>query len=159
MIFKTMALLITIGGVVFGQSITDVSKTKPEYSAIQNSVDNGYFTLVNDNQFLPNQPVTRAELAMILDRLDALASKAELSKSDIIELKDFSTSFKKYLLNDQQSSTKVSTDIDFVKTEQKTLNYDISRVEERLQGEETKNKDQDLLIWLGLGFGLFGVLR
>ena len=159
MIFKIVVSVICISGLMVGQSISDVSKNKPEYDAVQRSVDKGYFTLVNNKQFLPNQSVTRLELALILDRLDVLSSKAELSKSDIIELKDFSTSFKKYLLNDQQSSTEVNSDIDHVKSEQKTINYDISRLEETLQFEQKQNKDQDILIWVGLGLGLFGILR
>ncbi len=152
-------LILTMMVGVYGQSISDVSTSDATFPAIQKSIKKGYFTLVSGSKFLPNQSVTRAELALILNRLDALSSKAELSATDITELKDFSTSFKRYLTDTQQSSTQIGSDIGLVKTEQKTINYDISRVQDSLTRQESNNKNQDILIWSALGLGIIGLLN
>lgn len=140
-------------------SLSDVNAKDPAYNAIKSSVDNGYFTLVDGTKFLPNQSVTRKELAIIINRIENLNKKAELTSSEIIELKEFSTQFKSYLETQYNQKELVDSEVDFIKTEQKTINYDLSRMEESVQKVEKSRKEQDVFIWLGLGLGILGVLK
>lgn len=140
-------------------SLSDVNAKGPAYNAIKSSVDNGYFTLVDGTKFLPNQSVTRKELAIIINRIENLNKKAELTSSEIIELKEFSTQFKSYLETQYNQKELVDSEVDLIKTEQKTINYDLSRMEESVQKVENSRKEQDVFIWLGLGLGILGVLK
>lgn len=158
MIYKLL-LLLFIPLMLEADSLSDVNAKDPAYNAIKSSVDNGYFTLVDGTKFLPNQSVTRKELAIIINRIENLNKKAELTSSEIIELKEFSTQFKSYLETQYNQKELVDSEVDFIKTEQKTINYDLSRMEESVQKVEKSRKEQDVFIWLGLGLGILGVLK
>ena len=158
MIYKLL-LLLFIPLILEANSLSDVNAKDPAYNAIKSSVDNGYFTLVDGTKFLPNQSVTRKELAIIINRIENLNKKAELTSSEIIELKEFSTQFKSYLETQYNQKELVDSEVDFIKTEQKTINYDLSRMEESVQKVEKSRKEQDIFIWLGLGLGILGVLK
>ena len=114
---------------------------------------------MDGTKFLPNQTVTRKELAIIIDRINNLNKKAELTSAEIIELKEFSTQFKSYLETQYNQKELVDSEVGFVKNEQKTINYDLSRIEENIQKVEKSRKEQDVYIWLGLGLGILGVLK
>jgi len=159
LIFKVVGLFM-ISVVCFGQQkITDVPASDAAYPAIKRSVDKGYFTLMDGNKFLPEQGVNRKELALLLDRLDELTQKASLSAGDIIELKSFSKQFKGYMESQQNAKGFVDSEVNLIKTEQKTINYDISRVEDHIQQVEKTRKEQELYIWLGVGLGVLGLMR
>ena len=74
-------------------------------------------------------------------------------------LKAFSKQFKTYLESQQNQRGLVDSEVEQIKTEQKTLNYDMSRVEEHIQEVEKTRKEQELYIWLGLGLGILGLLK
>lgn len=158
LIFKIITIIFFTGS-IFAQSITDIESTDATYPAIKRSIDKGYFTLVEGNKFLPNQSVTRAELALVLDRMDNIANKASLSEKDISELKGFSSQFKTYLENQENSKGQMQTDVTLIKTEQKTVNYDMSRLEENIQNTEKKRQEQEIFVWVSLGLGILSVLK
>jgi septal ring factor EnvC (AmiA/AmiB activator) len=139
--------------------ITDVKTSDPSYSAVETAVDKGYFTLVDGTKFLPNQTVSRKELAIIIDRIDSLTKKTDLTADEIIELKGFSSQFKSYLESQENQREFVDTEVGQVKAEQKSINYDLSRVEDHIQQVEKTRKEQEIYIWLGLGLGILGVLK
>ena len=144
----------------FGQQkITDVPSSDAAYPAIKRTVEKGYFTLMDGTKFLPDQGVNRKELAILLDRMDTLTKKTALSANDIVELKSFSTQFKSYLEAQQNTKGLVDSEVTLIKTEQKTINYDISRVEDHIQQVEKTRKEQEIYIWLGVGLGVLGLLR
>ena len=160
LIYKISALLLIITAtLVAAPKISDVETSDPAFTAVSSSVDKGYFTLMDGSKFLPNQSVSRKELALLLDRVDALNKKSELSPNDLVELKAFSKQFKTYLESQQNQRGLVDSEVEQIKTEQKTLNYDMSRVEEHIQEVEKTRKEQELYIWLGLGLGILGLLK
>ena len=141
------------------QNITDVPTSDAAYPAIKRSIDSGYLTLMDGTKFLPDQNITRKEMALLLSRLDELSNSASLSDNDIIELKNFSKQFKGYLETQQNSKGLVDSEVALIKTEQKTLNYDMSRVEDHIQTVEKKRKEQEIYIWLGVGLGVLGLIK
>ena len=160
MIFKLFFLItITSWAVEAAPNISDVKTSDPAYSAVSASIDKGYITLVDGTKFLPNQSVTRKELAILIDRLDALTKKSGLSPNDIVELKDFSKQFKSYMESQQNQKGLVDSEVNQIKTEQQTINYDLSRVEDHIQKVEKNRKEQEVYIWLGLGLGILGILK
>ena len=160
MIFKLFFLItITSWAVEAAPNISDVKTSDPAYSAVSASIDKGYITLVDGTKFLPNQSVTRKELAILIDRLDALTKKSGLSPNDIVELKDFSKQFKSYMESQQNQKGFVDSEVNQIKTEQQTINYDLSRVEDHIQKVEKNRKEQEVYIWLGLGLGILGFLK
>ena len=151
LIFKTICLIIAITGVLSAApDISDVKTSDPAYSAVSASIDKGYITLVDGTKFLPNQSVTRKELAILIDRLDALTKKSGLSPNDIVELKDFSKQFKSYMESQQNQKGFVDSEVNQIKTEQQTINYDLSRVEDHIQKVEKNRKEQEVYIVLFL---------
>ena len=53
----------------------------------------------------------------------------------------------------------VDSEVNQIKTEQLTINYDLSRVEDHVQQVEKNNKEQQVYIWIGLGLGILGLLK
>ena len=89
LIFK-LWLILGLSVTVFSQqNITDVPTSDAAYPAIKRSIDSGYLTLMDGTKFLPDQNITRKEMALLLSRLDELSNSASLSDNDIIELKFF----------------------------------------------------------------------
>lgn len=159
LIFK-LWLILGVSVTVFSQqNITDVPTSDAAYPAIKRSIDSGYLTLMDGTKFLPDQNITRKEMALLLSRLDELSNSASLSDNDIIELKNFSKQFKGYLETQQNSKGLVDSEVALIKTEQKTLNYDMSRVEDHIQTVEKKRKEQEIYIWLGVGLGILGLMK
>ena len=159
MIYRLFLLILLTPLIVEAAKLSDIDSKDPAYPAVKSAIDNRYFTLVDGTKFLPNQTVTRKELAIIIDRINNLNKKAELTSAEIIELKEFSTQFKSYLENQYNQKELVDSEVGFVKNEQKTINYDLSRIEENIQNIEKARKEQDVYIWLGLGLGILGVLK
>ncbi len=159
MIYKYLIILVVSISCFAQQRISDVSASDAAYPAIQRTVDNGHFTLVDGSKFLPNQPVTRKELALLLDRMDSITQKASLTSNEMIELKNFSTQFRSYLEDQQNSKGVVDSEVSQVKKEQKTINYDISRLEEHIQDVEKTRKEQEIYIWVGLGLGVLSLFN
>ena len=159
MIFKSLLVLILTVSCLAQQKISDVPASDAAYPAIQRTVDKGHFTLVEGSKFLPNQTVTRKELALLLDRMDELNQKASLTSTEIVELKDFSQQFRSYLENQQNSKGLMDSEVTQIKNEQKTINYDISRLEDNIQGVEKIRKEQEIYIWVGLGLGILSLFN
>tara|TARA_S200000501_G_C20484207_1_gene595258 strand:+ start:167 stop:649 length:483 start_codon:yes stop_codon:yes gene_type:complete len=157
LIFKYLVLLIISVSCFGQQKISDVPASDAAYPAIQRTVDKGHFTLVEGSKFLPNQSVTRKELALLLDRMDELNEKATLTSTEILELKNFSKQFRSYLEDQQNSKGMVDSEVMQIRKEQKTINYDISRVEEHVQEVEKTRKEQEIYIWAALGLGVLSL--
>ena len=129
--------------VVLSATISDISNTDPAYPAAQQGVKKGYFQLVDDTKFLPNQPVTRKEMAIMMAQLDSMMKKGQLSAEDASTIRGFSKQFKDYLAGQDKNSKGLGTDVERIKSEQKSLHYDISAVEDHLQQVEKNHKEKD----------------
>ena len=141
------------------KNITDIASSDASYPAIKRSIEKGYFSLMDGTKFLPDQTVSRKELAILLDRMDALNSKASLSQSDAESLKKFSEQFKTYLESQQNEKGVVDSEVSQIKTEQKTVNYDISRVEDHALRVEKKTKRTRYLHLVGAWVGVLGLMK
>ena len=159
LIFKSLILLLLTITCFAQQRITDVPASDAAYPAIQRTVDKGHFTLADGSKFLPNQTVTRKEMALLLDRMDQLNQKASLTSGEIVELKNFSKQFRSYLEDQQNSKGLVDSEVTQIKKEQKTINYDISRLEDNIQQVEKIRKEQEIYIWVGLGLGVLSLFK
>ena len=142
---------------VIGQGFSDVSDKDPAFGAIQHSIQSGYLTVLDNNTFLPDGNVTRKEMALMLEKLDAIANKG-LTKNDIVELKQLSKTFKGYLQLQQNTTGSLSSDIGFIKTEQQSVQYDMTKIQDLLQQRESQLKQQEVLIWVAIGVGILGVV-
>ena len=157
-IIKAWSIILGVSVLSWGADIQDVQASDPAYLAIQSSVNKGYFTLVKDGEFLPNQPVTRKELAVLLQRIDTINKTASLSTTDLIALQSFSEQFKRYLESQENETGAVSSQVGQIRTEQKTINYDLSRLQDQLSQTEKKQNEQTPYIWAGIGLGVLGIL-
>lgn len=156
---RVWILLMSLNVFVIAQKISDVQSADAAYSAIKHSLDNGYFTLFDNQAFMPNHSVTRSEMALILQRLDVLTKKNGLSNADLVELKAFSNRFKSYLEQQKTSSNHVGTEVSLLQDEQKTIHYDMSRLTDQVQHVEEKHNQQQLLLWVAIGLSSIAVLK
>ena len=79
---------------VFANTINDISKSSPEYNAISQSIKRGYFNLHNNLHFNPQAPISRKEMALILQKLHQNQAKApHLNTSNLQELSHLSKTY------------------------------------------------------------------
>lgn len=156
-----LGILLGLSVAVNAQTISDVSVKDSSYPAISRAVKEGYLPLYNDDSFLGGQPVSRREMAVIIEKMlsDSDQQTLNFSRGDIQELKTLLKAFKTYM-SDYDSAAKVSRlSIAKVENEQKVLNTDLSRMNETLtQKMETMKKEQqeqNFLMWIGIGAAAF----
>jgi len=138
-------------------AISDVAKTDASYSAIEQAISKGYLSIFDNDQFLPDKPLTRRELALILQKVEA--TQLDLSKSEIQELKRLSQSFKKYLADQDASAGLLGDRMKAAEQEQKVLHYDLSKAHEEIESLKKENQTQQLWIWGALALGIVGALK
>ena len=152
-----IALIFSLNGWA-SSPIQDVSPSDPAYGIMTSTVKKDYFSLVDGKNFLPNQSVTRKELALIVNRLDELIEQSQASDSDMRELRDFSRQFKTYLMTMDSRYTTIQGDINQIQTEQKTLHYDASQLHDTIESLKKSQANQTTFIWLGIGLGVLGII-
>ena len=113
---------------------------------------------MDGSKFLPNQSVSRKELALLLDRVDALNKKSELSPNDLVELKAFSKQFKTYLESQQNQRGLVDSEVEQIKTEQKALST-TCHVLKNTSRSRKKQKRTRTLHLVGTGIGCFRLVK
>ena len=154
--------------------ISDVAESNPNYSAIQQVVQEGYLPLNEASAFKPSTPITRLEASIILDKLLSKldSSGATLSKADLQELSNLSRSFKALLADQEQQNLSFRRDIDALKKEQTVIQHDLSTAYGTFDtfGEDAqklikrnaefiddyaqfkqKTYDQQVYMWIGIG--------
>jgi len=131
--FKFILLtLLLIPTYATAQLIPDVPLRDPYYNVISDAVKKGYFQLNTANQFNPSEPVSRRDLAFILDRLLSSESETELSKVQVQELVNLAKTFKLYTLNTEKRSIDLESSAGRLGQEQTVLHTDISRLSDRV---------------------------
>jgi hypothetical protein len=63
------------------QSFKDVPSTDPNYKAIEQAVKRGYLSFYQDQQFQPDKPLSRKEMALIIQKISLELDKFSQSGS------------------------------------------------------------------------------
>ncbi len=144
--------------------ISDVPKSDPAYPAIQRSISSGYLPTYG-NEFRPDEPVSRKEVALLIDRLLSLLDKgpANLNDAEKQELGNLSKTYKQYLSTLELTVNDHSSRLGKAEAEQETLRFDVSKTQSELQDriEELKieNRKQHKFMILGIiGAAIVGLL-
>lgn len=148
----------SLGTLLNAQSLQDVQKKDPAYSAIQRSVTSGLLPLSSDNQFMPAKPVTRKEMALIIDRFQVLKKKFPLTQSEMMQLSELASSLKKTLMTQNTASNSVFEQFKNIQSEQKTLHYDLSRMTEEVSRLRQESVEQKKWLWIGFAVAAVGWL-
>jgi len=156
-----MSLMIVLSTTTMGQTISDVSKTDAGYNAISNSVKNGYLSLNNKDTFLGQQPVTRREMALIIEKLlyDTDQQELNLTRNDIQEMKTLLKAFKSYMANYDSGLKTSALSLSKIEDEQKTLNLEMSRLNDnwrdKLNEMKIEQEKQTMYLWFGVAAAAF----
>ncbi len=149
--------ILLITAVASYGTIQDVSVSNRSYDSIQKALDTGYMTLDNKNQFRPTQPISRQDMAVIIQKLDTKLKHRyfNLSQSDFEELLYLSGSFKTYIVNVESditqltdAQTALTADLMNLRSSHDTL----AREHLMLQQQETQTR------WLAVGAGLLSII-
>lgn len=154
-------LLCLMPTLILAQSISDVPRTDPAFFAVSRSVREGYLSLFEGDIFQGQQPVSRKELAIIIDKLlssdlnqnNESNTNAAVTKADMQELKNFMRSYKKYVMDNETTSKLSESRLVLTEGEQKVLNTDISKLNSLnndLKSEIASLKQEQLYLWIGV---------
>jgi hypothetical protein len=147
-----MTIMMAVNGVC---EITDVPKSDPAYPAIQRSVSSGYLPAYG-NQFRPNEPISRKEVALMIDRMLSLLDRgpANLNDAEKQELGHLSKTYKQYLSTLELTVNDHTSRLGKAESEQETLRFDISKTQSDLQDRidelKVENRKQHKFIILGI---------
>jgi hypothetical protein len=184
LIRSTLYITLLLTTSIMAQAIKDVPNSDPSYDVINTAIKSGYLPLYSDNTFQSTQPVTRKEMALILDKLLSGDSNADLTKVQIQELLGLSKSFKSKSVQFDKIQTDLSAEQRRLDDEQKVINTDISRLSSELASTnmtivEMKNnnaadasrnveitalkkeiEDQRLSMWVAIGISIIlGIIK
>jgi len=148
----TLIYLLITGSALTAQQISDVKKNDPAYSPIKKSVQNGYLSLFQGNEFAPRRSITRKEMAVIIDKLLAETEEQNLnlSPNEIQQLTTLSASFKGYIENNETQLNKLNGTFGQLEDDQKVLHHDITQLNEILRLEKETNKRSQIYMWIGI---------
>ena len=154
--YLILVLLLAISP-IFG--IEDVPKTDSTYPAVKNVVEKGYFSTFDDGKkFMPDKPVTRKEMALILDKVIRKTElKQPLTRTEMQELSKLSKTFKTYLVSHQTGASNYDQKFGTLETEQSVLHHDLTQLTDELNTLKEDNKVQQNWIWGLLGVALLGL--
>lgn len=140
--------------VIFSQSISDVPKADPSFPAISKSIKLGYLSLFDGDNFQPDQPVSRKELAVVLEKLSVDlnqdSSSTLISKGDAQELKNFMKIYKKFIVEHEGVAKAAESRLALSEGEQKVLNTDMSKLNNELKAEISTLRQEQLYLWVGV---------
>jgi len=81
------------------------------------------------------------------------------------ELRQLSKTFKQYLIKQDQDSSSFGGNIRSIRTEQKTVHYDMTRLtdhmdvlSDELDVVKKKQKKQEVVTWVAVGLAILGIL-
>ena len=151
-----LATLMIASPLAYAQTINDVAKSDGAYPAVLSAVRGGYLSVFKDGVFDANRPVSRKELAVVIDRIVNQAEpSAVLTKTDQQELTQLSKTFKN-VLTDVDTRLRTQQDqLKLVLDEQKVLHHDISQTQDQFQQEIKGVREQQTYLWVGVGVAAF----
>jgi hypothetical protein len=160
---KKLLILCILFSSINGYAVTinDVEQRDIAYPSIQKSVEKGYMSLYSGDNFKGDKPLSRKEMAIVLDRVlkDIDIENLNLSKAELQELVHLAKTFKTYLSEHDVKVKKLGQKLEGLETEQKTLNKDITKYEDKLKQMKKQNDDQHFYMMIGIALaGILGVL-
>ncbi len=137
-------------------TLADVTKADPAYSSIQESVDQGYLSLYQGNKFLPDQSITRRELATAIDKLNDKLNSRQLSftQSELQELQTVAKNFKAYLTSHDETLQSLQQRITDLENTQRLSNLEWVTMRNTLTETTAQLKTATLWQWGILGGGI-----
>ena len=145
---------LTVG--VYAEKIVDISDQDAAYIAISKSVKEGYLPLSSGDLFEGQKSVSRREMAIIIDKLltDNEGQNLALTRQDIQELKQVLKAYKTYMSDDQVVRDKTDMALAKISNEQRIINRDLGRFQDKFSTELTKYKkeqeEQQKYLWIGI---------
>ncbi|MFA5879953.1 MAG: S-layer homology domain-containing protein [Candidatus Margulisiibacteriota bacterium] len=132
-------------------AINDVPPNDPTYNYISNSISDGYLTLLKDKNFAPDQPVTRREVSIIINKLldEIEVKKTDLSKAELQELTNLSKTFKTYLVSSDTFWNKSEGRLKKIEADQTVNNNDINKLSEQLENLRRERDTERIYIISG----------
>jgi hypothetical protein len=151
----SVVVMFILGMTSLNLAISDVPKSDSAYPAIQRTVSTGYMTQYGDN-FRPNEPVTRKELAIAIDRMVSLLDKgpSNLNDAEKQELGHLSKTYKQYLSGLELTVNGHSSRLSKAEEFQDALRFDLSKTQSDMQDEidqlKAENKKQHKFMVIGI---------
>lgn len=153
--FIFLAVLMPNG--LFSQTITDVPRTDPSYSAISSAIKSGYLSLFSDNTFQGSGPITRREMAIFLEKLSNDTGTG-LTKVQMQELQQLAKSYKTAFVNLDSKVASQNVGLTTVMQNTAAVYQDLWQVNDGLQKEmkalKEENERNQLYMWIGIGAAL-----
>lgn len=143
---------------VFAASISDMSTGDDAYDSAQRAVDAGWLPLFQNNNFLPDRPINRRELAMVLDRIGGQSRIVTQSLTPVqaSELVQLSKEFKAYIIRTDSQLTSINAALMQTVTENTVLKMDYAKLMDSYQDEvgRLRAENQVQHSWI-IGGGIF----
>ena len=118
----------------------------------------GYLSLYSGGLFRGDQAISRKEMALVLDRMLTSFDQRglNLNKTDLQELSFLAKNFKKSF---SELETRLNEDkgtLGRVDDEQKSINHDLTKLNEELKEEVKVLRSQQMFMWAGIGVAAIG---
>lgn len=135
------------------QTFKDVTIQDPNYQAIEQAVKKGYLSFYQDQQFQPDKPLSRKEMAVILQKISAELDR--FSQNTILSDPQDPNTLKLAIGKFDEKISSLNAQHIKLNEEFKTLHEDLSKTNDDLKIEVAKlksdNAKQQRLLWLGIG--------
>ncbi|RAP28726.1 hypothetical protein DID78_04635 [Candidatus Marinamargulisbacteria bacterium SCGC AG-343-D04] len=138
-------------------TISDVPSSDGDYTVINRSVKEGYFSLYSSGNFNPKQAVSRREASLIINKImnSMREKKSSISSSDLGDLKQLSETFKPIYSEYEDKLRTLELHNQELKHNQDLLHSDISELNQSIHAFR---KERKLLYGLLAGVGLLGII-
>ncbi|MEK9657177.1 MAG: S-layer homology domain-containing protein [bacterium] len=137
--------------------INDLNSSDPAYNAVKSSIDNGYLSLYKNRTFQGKRPVTRKEMAILIERLLTRKENSTLDSDKIQDLSHLSENFKPLLSNLQEEYDLLQGLFFGIQEENIALHRDVSVLQDKHRSQELKLKRQQLWIYALCGFSMLNL--
>ena len=129
---------------VFAQNFKDLPESDPNQQAVKYAVKKGYLSLYQDQLFRPDQPLTRKEMAVILEKLasDLDNKRSSQAEVDLQELSQSPKIFKQSVTQLEGSITAIDAQQKKVNSEFDTLHDDLTKNSDFLKSELSKTNEE-----------------
>ena len=158
-LFQILGLILLFPVLLWCQSPSDVNANDPNYNAINQAVDQGYMSLFDDQTFQPQKPISRSEMAFLIQKLTQTiqANQNQLTEVQIKELLHLAQMFKAYLEDTEADSVSFAKTDQSIQSQLDAIESSISEVvenqglaEEVQKNIEENQKESQKLLWIGI---------
>ncbi|RAP33549.1 hypothetical protein DID75_01930 [Candidatus Marinamargulisbacteria bacterium SCGC AG-410-N11] len=148
-----LSIMIFESTLLLSVPIKDIKKNDISYKAVKNVVNQGFLPLYSNNAFKPNQPLSRKEAAVIINKiLSKMNSNQDMfSLTEISQLKEISGNFKNSYSSFDTNLNGIKLDTKLIKEEQKNIQHDMIEINDKMKTEIQTLKKQRTIMWFGIG--------